>query len=45
MIENDGLRHNCDFDQMLFFKRQKHKKDTTAYRRALDQWIKDGRFN
>lgn len=34
---------SCDFDQMLFFAKRKLKTNKAAYRKALNQWIKDGR--
>lgn len=34
---------SCDFDQMLFFARRKGITTLATYRRALNQWIKDGR--
>lgn len=43
IIEDSGRGTNCDFDEMLWCYRHKVKNDKTAYRRALRQWIKNGR--
>jgi hypothetical protein len=36
-------RGSIDFEQMLFFARKKTKTENAAVRKALDQWIRDGR--
>lgn len=43
IAEDHAISLGSDFDQMLFFARRKTKTTVAAYRRALNQWIKDGR--
>lgn len=43
LVNDHAFSLGSDFDQMLFFARKKTKTEAAAYRRALDQWVKDGR--